>query len=185
MTQNQKGWSQGRAQGGHRPPPMAGNARPASQGRNMSATNATHEINTVIPRRRGRFADQVVVITGASAGVGRATARAFAREGAKVALIARGQSGLDAARSEIESGGGQAIAIALDVADPQALEDAAERVERELGPIDIWVNNAMVTVFAPVNQLSPDEFRRVTEVTYLGGVYGAMRSEERRVGKGV
>jgi NAD(P)-dependent dehydrogenase (short-subunit alcohol dehydrogenase family) len=136
-------------------------------------------ITPVTPRRRGRFADQVVVITGASAGVGRATARAVAREGAKVALIARGQSGLDAARSEIETGGGQAIAIALDVADPQALEDAAERVERELGPIDIWVNNAMVTVFAPVNQIGPDEFKRVTEVTYLGGVYGAMAALKR------
>jgi NAD(P)-dependent dehydrogenase (short-subunit alcohol dehydrogenase family) len=146
----------------------------------MSATsNAKYEMNPVIPRRRGRFAEQVVVITGASAGVGRATARAFAREGAKVALIARGQSGLDAARSEIERGGGIAIAIALDVADAQALEDAAERVERELGPIDIWVNNAMVTVFAPVNQIGPDEFKRVTEVTYLGGVYGAMAALKR------
>jgi len=145
----------------------------------MSATNATQEINAVTPRRHGRFADQVVVITGASAGVGRSTARAFAREGAKVALIARGQSGLDAARSEIESGGGHAISIALDVADPQALQDAAERVERELGPIDIWVNNAMVTVFAPVNQIGPDEFKRVTEVTYLGGVYGAMAALKR------
>jgi NAD(P)-dependent dehydrogenase (short-subunit alcohol dehydrogenase family) len=145
----------------------------------MSATNATHETHTVTPRRRGRFTDQVVVITGASAGVGRATARAFAREGARVALIARGQSGLDAARSEIEGGGGHAISIALDVADPQALDDAAERVEHELGPIDIWVNNAMVTVFAPVNQIGPDEFKRVTEVTYLGGVYGAMAALKR------
>src|SRR5690348_7810825 len=177
--------------------PDSASLRPATeatsvhQGTNMSTTTAMHASSVVAPRRRGRFADQVVVITGASAGVGRSTARAFAREGAKVALIARGQSGLDAARSEIESGGGQAIAIALDVADAQALEDAAERVERELGPIDIWVNNAMVTVFAPVNQIGPDEFKRVTEVTYLGGVYGAMaalkrmrtRSEERRVGK--
>ena len=144
-----------------------------------SASNATNESGTVTPRRRGRFAEQVVVITGASAGVGRATARAFAREGARVGLIARGQSGLDAARSEIERGGGQAIAIALDVADAQALEDAAERVERELGPIDIWVNNAMVTVFASVNQIGPDEFKRVTEVTYLGGVYGAMAALKR------
>ena len=145
----------------------------------MSATNVKNDSNVVMPRRRGRFADQVVVITGASAGVGRATARAFAREGAKIALIARGQSGLDAARSEIESGGGQAISIAADVAEAQALEEAADRVERELGPIDIWVNNAMVTVFAPVNQLGPDEFRRVTEVTYLGGVYGAMAALKR------
>jgi len=145
----------------------------------MSATSAKSESNMVIPRRRGRFAGQVVVITGASAGVGRATARAFAREGAKVALIARGQSGLDATLRELELGGSSAIAIAADVADAQALEDAAERVESELGPIDIWVNNAMVTVFAPVNQIGPDEFKRVTEVTYLGGVYGAMAALKR------
>jgi NAD(P)-dependent dehydrogenase (short-subunit alcohol dehydrogenase family) len=131
------------------------------------------------PRRRGRFADKVVVITGASAGVGRATARAFAREGAKVALIARGQEGLEAARREIEIGGGTAICIALDVADAQALDGAADRTERELGPIDIWVNNAMVTVFAPVDEIGADEFKRVTEVTYLGGVYGAMAALKR------
>jgi NAD(P)-dependent dehydrogenase (short-subunit alcohol dehydrogenase family) len=138
-----------------------------------------HPITHTPPRRRGRFQDKVVVITGASAGVGRASARAFAREGAKVALIARGQAGLDAARREIESGGGTAISIALDVADAQALDDAADRIERELGPIDVWVNNAMVTVFAPVDELGADEFKRVTEVTYLGGVYGAMAALKR------
>jgi len=129
--------------------------------------------------RNGRFEGKVVVITGASAGVGRATVRAFAREGARIALIARGQSGLDSARREIENGGGDAIAIAADVADAQALDDAAYRAERELGPIDVWVNNAMVTVFAPVDEIGADEFKRVTEVTYLGGVYGAMAALKR------
>ncbi len=130
-------------------------------------------------RRRGRFQDKVVVITGASAGVGRATARAFARERAKVVLIARGQAGLEAARREIELGGGTAISIALDVADAKALDNAADRIERELGSIDVWVNNAMVTVFAPVDEIGADEFKRVTEVTYLGSVYGAMAALRR------
>ena len=94
-----------------------------------------------VRKSQGKFRNKVVVITGASAGVGRATARAFAREGAKLALIARGQAGLDAARREIEMGGGTAISIALDVADAQALDSAAERAEHELGPIDVWVNN--------------------------------------------
>ena len=130
-------------------------------------------------RRRGRFQDKVVVITGASAGVGRATARAFARERAKVVLIARGQVGLEAARREIELGGGTALSIALDVADAKALDNAADRIERELGTIDVWVNNAMVTVFAPVDEIGADEFKRVTEVTYLGSVYGAMAALRR------
>jgi NAD(P)-dependent dehydrogenase (short-subunit alcohol dehydrogenase family) len=115
---------------------------------------------------------QVVVITGASAGVGRATARAFAQRGADIALIARGEDGLTAAREEVEREGGRAIAIAADVADPQAMLDAAERTERELGPIDIWVNNAMTSVFAPFTDIEPDEFRRVTDVTYHGYVNG-------------
>jgi len=130
-------------------------------------------------RRRGRFPDKVVVITGASAGVGRATARAFARERAKVVLIARGPAGLEAARREIELGGGTALSIALDVADAKALDNAADRIERELGTIDVWVNNAMVTVFAPVDEIGADEFKRVTEVTYLGSVYGAMAALRR------
>jgi len=132
-----------------------------------------------VRKSQGKFRNKVIVITGASAGVGRATARAFAREGAKLALIARGQAGLDAARREIEMGGGTAISIALDVADAQALDSAAERAEHELGPIDVWVNNAMVTVFAPVDEIGVDEFKRVTEVTYLGGVYGAMAALKR------
>jgi NAD(P)-dependent dehydrogenase (short-subunit alcohol dehydrogenase family) len=117
---------------------------------------------------------QVVVVTGASAGVGRATVRRFAEEGAAIALLARGRERLDAAAREVEAAGGHALVLPLDVADPDALERAADETETKLGPIDIWVNNAMVTVFAPVVMLTPEEFRRVTEVTYLGSVWGTM-----------
>jgi NAD(P)-dependent dehydrogenase (short-subunit alcohol dehydrogenase family) len=117
---------------------------------------------------------QVVVVTGASAGVGRAVARQFAQSGADLGLIARGQERLDAARREVEAAGGKALALALDVADAESVERAAETVERELGPIDIWINSAMATVFAPVHRIEPTEFRRVTEVTYLGFVYGTL-----------
>jgi NAD(P)-dependent dehydrogenase (short-subunit alcohol dehydrogenase family) len=116
----------------------------------------------------------VVAITGASSGVGRATAREFARKGAAVGLIARGTDALGATEAEALSLGGQALAAPTDVADAQALDAAAERIERELGPIDVWVNNAMASVFAPVSEITPDEFRRVTEVTYLGVVYGTL-----------
>lgn len=127
-----------------------------------------------------RFKDKIVTITGASAGVGRATAIAFAKAGARVALLARGEEGLESARREIElAGGGGVLTIAVDVSDAQALDQAAERVEQELGPIDIWVNNAMVTIFAPVSKIDPEEFKRVTEVTYLGGVYGTMAALKR------
>jgi NAD(P)-dependent dehydrogenase (short-subunit alcohol dehydrogenase family) len=117
---------------------------------------------------------QVVVVTGASAGVGRATVRRFAEEGAAIALLARGRERLDAAAREVEAAGGHALVLPLDVADPDALERAADETETKLGPIDIWVNNAMVAVFAPVVMLTPEEFRRVTEVTYLGSVWGTM-----------
>lgn len=119
-----------------------------------------------------RQEDQVVVITGASAGVGRATVRAFARRGADIALIARGEEGLAAAQREVEQEGGRPIAIGADVSDAQAMLDAAERTERELGPIDVWVNNAMTSVFAAFWDIEPDEFRRVTDVTYHGYVNG-------------
>jgi len=122
---------------------------------------------------------EVVVITGASAGAGRATARRFAREKAWIGLLARGTAGLEGARTEIESCGGRALAIPADVADAEQVEAAAEKVEREFGPIDIWVNNAMTTVFAPFLEITPDEYRRATEVTYLGFVYGTMAALKR------
>ncbi|HEV2122628.1 MAG TPA: SDR family oxidoreductase [Chloroflexota bacterium] len=122
---------------------------------------------------------QVVVITGASAGVGRATARAFAREGAKIGLLARGKAGLEGARQDVEELGGQAIAISVDVADADQVEAAAQQVEDTFGPIDVWVNNAMTSVFSPVKEMQPDEYRRVTEVTYLGYVYGTLAALKR------
>jgi short-subunit dehydrogenase len=115
-----------------------------------------------------------VVVTGASAGVGRAVVRAFARQGADIALVARGRDGLAAAAKEVEAEGGRALALSLDIADAGAVETAAARVEAELGPIDVWVNNAMVSVFSPVHLLTADEVRRVTEVTYLGCVNGTL-----------
>lgn len=121
----------------------------------------------------------VAIVTGASAGVGRATARAFAARGYAVALLARGAEGLEAARREVEAAGSQAIAVPTDVADPGQVEAAAAAAERELGPIDVWVNNAMVSVFSPVMQMTEDEFRRVTEVTYLGAVYGTVAALRR------
>jgi short-subunit dehydrogenase len=117
---------------------------------------------------------EIVVITGASAGVGRATVREFAKRGAHIGLLARSEAGLEAARCEVESLGGRALIIPVDVAYYDQVETAATRVERELGPIDIWINDAMVSVFSPFQEMHPDEFRRVTEVTYLGTVYGTM-----------
>jgi NAD(P)-dependent dehydrogenase (short-subunit alcohol dehydrogenase family) len=122
---------------------------------------------------------EVVVITGASAGVGRATAREFARHGASVGLIARGTDGLEAARREVEAAGGRAVAATADVADPSQVEAAAERIEAALGPIDIWVNNAMASVFSPIKEMTAAEFKRVTEVTYLGYVYGSLAALKR------
>ena len=122
---------------------------------------------------------QVVVITGASAGVGRATVRAFARHGADIGLLARGVDGLEGARREVEEQGGRALVLPTDVAHPDDVERAAERVERELGPIDVWVNNAMVSVFSPVKELQVEEVKRVTDVTYLGVVYGTLAALKR------
>ncbi len=122
---------------------------------------------------------EVVVITGASAGVGRAAVREFAKHGAWVGLIARGEDGLEAARSEVEAAGGRALVLPVDVADAADVESAAQRVEDELGPIDIWVNNAMASVFSPIKEMTPEEFKRVTEVTYLGYVYGTLAALKR------
>src|SRR5688572_14771882 len=110
---------------------------------------------------------EVVVVTGASAGVGRAIVRAFAQQGAHIGLLARGRDGLEGARRDVEALGGLAVMIPVDVADAEAIEHAAEAVEREFGPIDIWINNAMVSVFSPVKKMTPEEYKRVTEVTYL------------------
>lgn len=122
---------------------------------------------------------EVVVITGASAGVGRATVRAFAKRGARIGLIARGHDGLDGALRDVEAAGGKALILPADVADADAVEAAAAQVEAEFGPIDIWVNDAMTSVFSPFKEMTPAEFKRVTEVTYLGYVYGTMAALKR------
>jgi NAD(P)-dependent dehydrogenase (short-subunit alcohol dehydrogenase family) len=121
----------------------------------------------------------VVVITGASAGVGRAAALAFAEQGADVALIARDGEALDEVAQTARDYGVRALPIPMDVSTADAVEAAAERVEKELGPIDVWVNNAMVTMFSPVSEMKPDEFARITEVTYLGYVWGTMAALKR------
>jgi short-subunit dehydrogenase len=122
---------------------------------------------------------QVVVVTGASAGVGRAVVREFAKEGADLALIARGTDGLEAAKQEVEAYGGRALLFPMDIADAEAVERAAEETEEKLGPIDVWVNNAMNSVFAHVKDMEPSEYKRVTEVTYLGQVYGTLSAYRR------
>ena len=115
---------------------------------------------------------RIAVVTGASAGIGRATAVEFARHGWRVALLARGIDGLEAARLEVEGAGGAALVIETDVADPAQVDAAASRVESEWGPIDVWVNTAMATIFSRFLDVSPEDFRRATEVTYLGAVWG-------------
>lgn len=121
----------------------------------------------------------VVVITGASAGVGRALARRFARDGARIGLIARNRAALEAAAREVRQLGGEALVLPLDVADAAAVERAAAQVESHLGPIDVWINNAMVSVFSPVHQMRPEEYRRVHEVTFLGTVHGTLSALKR------
>ena len=121
----------------------------------------------------------IAVVTGASAGIGRATACEFARHGWQVALLARGADGLEGARRDVESLGGRALTFDVDVADAEAVDAAAERVEAEWGPIDVWVNDAMATIFSEVLKISPADFRRATEVTYLGAVWGVMAALKR------
>jgi NAD(P)-dependent dehydrogenase (short-subunit alcohol dehydrogenase family) len=116
--------------------------------------------------------DETVVITGATSGIGRATARRFAAPGVRIALVARGRDGLRATAREVEAAGAQALILPTDVADADAVDNAAQATEEALGPIDIWINNAMATVFAPFTELSPDEFRRANEVTYFGSIWG-------------
>jgi NAD(P)-dependent dehydrogenase (short-subunit alcohol dehydrogenase family) len=125
------------------------------------------------------YAGQVVVVTGASGGIGRATARAFGAQGAKVALLARGKAGLAGAVRDVEQAGGEALAIPTDVADPDQVEAAAAQAEKALGPIDVWVNVAFTSVFAQFTDISPAEYKRVTEVSYLGYVYGTMAALKR------
>jgi NAD(P)-dependent dehydrogenase (short-subunit alcohol dehydrogenase family) len=129
-------------------------------------------------------ARRIVVVTGASGGIGRASAIAFGDQGDAVALLARGEAGLAGAAAEVEAAGGEALPIPVDVADPSALDAAAERVERELGPIDVWVNVAFTSVFARFEDIEPEEFKRVTEVSYLGYVYGTMAALKRMRSRG-
>lgn len=121
----------------------------------------------------------VVVVTGASAGVGRATVRAFARRGAKIGLLARGREALEATAEEVRALGGEALPLVCDVAEDDAVEAAAEAVEMQLGSIDVWINNAGVSVFSPVHRTRPDEYQRVTHVNYLGAVYGTLAALKR------
>jgi NAD(P)-dependent dehydrogenase (short-subunit alcohol dehydrogenase family) len=138
-------------------------------GEHMTESNST---------RRSSGA-RVVAVTGASGGIGRATARAFAERGDHVALIARGEKGLEAAAQDVRDRGRRALPLAVDMADADAVFAAVDRIERELGPIDVWVNDAFTSVFAPFMKVSPEEYRRVTETTYLGYVYATRAVLER------
>jgi NAD(P)-dependent dehydrogenase (short-subunit alcohol dehydrogenase family) len=122
---------------------------------------------------------ETVVVTGATAGVGRATVQRLARDGCSIGLLAREPARLEATRREVEELGGRAVAVPTDVADADQVEEAASRVEDELGPIDVWINNAMVTVLSPFEEMRPSEFRRVTDVTYLGTVNGTLAALRR------
>src|SRR3954468_12135359 len=137
-----------------------------------SRSSATADMS---PTRVG----EVVVVTGASAGVGRATVQAFARQGARIGLLARGRAGLEGARRDVEALGGEAIVLPTDVADPNQVEAAAAAVEARFGPIDVWVNDAFCSVFSPAKDMTPQDYRRVTEVTYRGFVHGTLAALKR------
>ena len=160
---------------GSRPRPWPSCSSPASTMNDVPQ----HECRSISSGTVGMA--EVVVVTGASAGVGRAIAHAFARRGARVGLLARGEPALQAAAREVEELGGSAHVVATDVADFAQVDAAADAVEAAFGPIDVWVNNAMATVFARFLDLQPDEFRRATEVTYLGAVHGTMAALQRMV----
>ncbi|MCW5797338.1 MAG: SDR family oxidoreductase [Nitrospira sp.] len=134
-------------------------------------------------KQRRLHRPRVVVVTGASAGVGRATVREFAREGAWIGLVARSRDGLEGARKEVEAAGGRALVLPTDVAYPEQVEEAAATVERRFGPIDVWVNNAMTSVLSPAMEMTAQEFQRVTDVTYLGYVYGTLAALRRMVSR--
>lgn len=131
------------------------------------------------PHGHGKRKPEVVVVTGASAGVGRAIAKEFGKHGASVVLLARSRDGLEGARQDVEHLGGRALPLQTDVSDDRQVEAAADRTEREFGPIDIWINNAMVSVLSPVLRMTAAEYRRVTEVTYLGYVNGTLAALRR------
>ncbi len=143
----------------------------------MSETVSSETVRSETPGNG--HANQVVVVTGASGGIGRATALAFGARGAKVALLARGEEGLAGAARDVEARGGTALAIPTDVADPDQVEAAAEKIEQTLGPIDVWVNVAFTSIFSEFKNITPAEYKRVTEVSYLGYVYGTMAALKR------
>lgn len=123
--------------------------------------------------------NQVVMVTGSSAGLGRAVAHAFAKKGARLGLMARNPEALEACREEVIQLGGDALVLPVDVSDATAVDQAASKLEESFGPIDVWVNDAMATVFSPVKEMLPEEYKRVTEVTYLGYVYGTLAALHR------
>src|SRR6478609_7773619 len=130
-------------------------------------------------RMRGHGRSEVVVVTGASPGVGRPIVREFAQHGAWLGLLARGRDGLEGARREVEAAGGRALVLPTDVSDAAQVEETAPTVERTFGPIDVWVNNAMASVISPALEMTPEDYQRVTEVTYLGYVYGTLAAVRR------
>lgn len=151
---------------------MLSTARPTKIG--WRGDRMQRKIGVDMAKQNQQKQPEVVVVTGASAGLGRAIVNRFAKEGAHIGLIARGTDGLEGAKKEVEQLGGKAIILPCDVTDAKAVDDAANKVEQEFGPIDIWVNDAMATVFAQFKDITPEEYKRATEVTYLGQVYGTM-----------